>query len=59
MEAPRQPRLLAQVRERCRFKRYSIRTEAAYTHWIRRFILFHDKRHPRTMGAAAPGGFSR
>lgn len=51
MEAPRQPRLLDQVRERCRVKHYSLRTEQAYTHWIRRFILFHGKRHPRDMGA--------
>lgn len=46
-----QPRLLDVVRERIRLKRYSIRTEHAYTHWIRRFILFHGKRHPREMGA--------
>ena len=32
-------------------KHYSIRTEAQYVQWIRRFILFHDKRHPREMGA--------
>lgn len=51
MEAPRQPRLLDQVRERCRVKHYSLRTEQAYTHWIRRYILFHGKRHPRDMGA--------
>ena len=46
-----QPRLLDVVRERIRLKRYSIRTEHAYIHWIRRFILFHGKRHPREMGA--------
>ncbi len=46
-----QPRLLDVVRERIRLKRYSIRTENAYIHWIRRFILFHGKRHPREMGA--------
>ncbi len=57
MEATRQPRLLDQVCERCRVKRYSLRTEQAYTHWIRRFILFHDKRHPRTMGAAEAEAF--
>ncbi len=43
MEAPHQPRLLDQVRERCRVKHYSLRTEQAYIHWIRRFILFHGK----------------
>ena len=46
----RQPGLLAQVRDAIRTKHYSIRTEEAYVHWIRRFILFHDKRHPRDMG---------
>jgi len=45
------PRLLDQVRERIRFLHYSIRTEEAYLGWIRRFILFHGKRHPREMGA--------
>ncbi|MCF8067568.1 MAG: integron integrase, partial [Desulfobacterales bacterium] len=33
-----------------RLKHYSIRTEQAYTGWVKRFILFHDKRHPNTMG---------
>ena len=44
------PRLLDQVRERIRIKHYSLRTEDAYLHWIRRFIFFHGKRHPREMG---------
>ncbi|NOS88180.1 MAG: hypothetical protein HOP34_06495 [Methylococcaceae bacterium] len=35
-----------------RLKHYSIRTEQAYTDWIRRFTLYHDKKHPRDMGAA-------
>ena len=38
------PRLLDQVRERIRVKHYSLRTEDAYLHWIRRFIFFHGKR---------------
>jgi len=42
--------LLDQVRERVRLKHYSIRTEQAYVSWIKRFILFHQKRHPREMG---------
>jgi len=46
------PRLLDQVREAIRLRHYSIRTEQAYTDWIKRFILFHGKRHPREMGAA-------
>jgi integron integrase len=46
------PRLLEQVREALRMRHSSIRTEEAYVGWIRRFILFHDKRHPRAMGKA-------
>lgn len=52
MEAQRQPRLLDLVRERCRVKHCSLRTETTYVHWIRRFTLYHGKRHPREMGAA-------
>jgi len=46
------PRLLDQVRDRIRRLHYSYRTEKTYVHWIRRFILFHGKRHPRDMDAA-------
>ncbi len=52
MDQSAKPRLLDQVRERCRVKHYSIRTEHSYVDWIRRFILFHSKRHPSEMGAA-------
>lgn len=51
LEVPPAPRLLDQVRSRIRVLHYSIRTETAYVDWIRRFILFHQKRHPREMGA--------
>ena len=44
------PKLLDQVRDVIRLKHFSIRTEQAYVDWIRRFILFHDKRHPAEMG---------
>ncbi len=44
-------KLLDRVRDVIRTKHYSIRTEEAYVSWIKRFILFHDKRHPRKMGA--------
>src|SRR5437879_10064786 len=44
------PKLLEQVRTFMRARRYSLRTEEAYLDWIRRFILFHGKRHPRDMG---------
>jgi hypothetical protein len=44
-------KLVDLVRDALRVKHYSYRTEQAYVGWIRRFILFHDKRHPREMGA--------
>jgi integron integrase len=44
--------LLDQVRAAIRVRHYSPRTEKAYVHWIRRYILFNDKRHPRDMDAA-------
>src|SRR5205807_7667211 len=44
------PKLLERVRQQLRVKHYSIRTEHAYLDWIRRFILFHGKRHPNEMG---------
>lgn len=45
------PRLMDQVRDTLRVHHYSLRTEQTYLQWIRRFILFHGKRHPREMGA--------
>src|SRR6058998_1380231 len=51
------PRLLEQVRVAIRTKHYSLRTEEAYVQWIRRFILFHDKRHPQEMGAVEVSQF--
>lgn len=49
---PQPPRLLARIREAIRLRHYSLRTERAYVHWIRRYIVFHGKRHPAGMGAA-------
>ncbi|MCK4749661.1 MAG: integron integrase [Bacteroidales bacterium] len=46
----KKPKLLDQVRNRIRCKHYSIRTEQAYVDWIKRFIFFHEKRHPSEMG---------
>ena len=43
-------KLLDQVRTRIRLRHFSMRTEQAYIYWIKRFILFHNKRHPREMG---------
>ena len=50
-------KLLDQVSEVMRFKHYSIRTETSYRDWIKRFILFHGKGHPREMGAAEVSRF--
>ncbi len=44
------PRLLDQMKEVLRLKHYSIHTEHAYIQWAKQFILFHNKRHPNTMG---------
>ena len=46
-----EPKLLDQVRSKIRFKQYSIRTEEVYIGWIKRFILFHNKKHPSEMGS--------
>ena len=45
-------KLLDQVRDRLRVKHYSMKTETIYVHWIKRFILFHGKRHPADMGSS-------
>ena len=49
---PGKPKLLDQVRDVIRRKHYSFRTEQTYLGWIRRFILFHGKRHPSDMAEA-------
>jgi integron integrase len=50
MPQPRPRKLLDQVRDAIRVKHYSYSTEKTYVYWIHRFILFHNKRHPREMG---------
>jgi len=45
------PKLLDRVRHKIRLRHYSIRTEQAYVDWIKRFVLFHGKRHPESLGA--------
>ena len=40
------------VRDTLRVHHYSLRTESAYIQWIKRFIYFHNKRHPETLGEA-------
>jgi hypothetical protein len=51
------PRLLDQVKMAMRTRHMSPRTEEAYVSWIRRFIIFHGKRHPREMGEPEVTGF--
>lgn len=50
-------KLLDQVRDSIRKRHYSIRTEEAYINWIKRYILFHGKRHPAEMGAKEIAAF--
>ncbi len=52
------PRLMEQVRETLRVHHYSLRTEQSYLQWIKRYILFHGKRHPRVTGQAEVAAFS-
>jgi len=49
---PQPKKLLDQVRDKIRFKHYSLSTENTYLSWIKQFILYHGKRHPAEMGAA-------
>jgi hypothetical protein len=44
------PRLLDRVRQAIRLKHFSLKTEKSYLYYIKDFILFHNKRHPREMG---------
>jgi integron integrase len=53
----KQPRLLDRVREAIRVRHYSYRTEQQYVAWIRRYILFHGRRHPRELGGAEVESF--
>ncbi|HEY3303021.1 MAG TPA: integron integrase [Candidatus Binatia bacterium] len=50
LSATQKPKLLDQVRHAIRIRHYSPRTEETYVHWIKRFIFFHNKRHPVEMG---------
>src|SRR5438270_280500 len=51
------PRLLDRVRAAARVRHFSLRTEDAYAGWVRRFVLFHGKRHPQELGAAEVNAF--
>ncbi len=58
VEVPSKPlSLLERVRNELRIRRCSLRTEEAYIGWVRRYIRFHDRRHPREMGAAEMSEF--
>lgn len=56
-ESISEPHLLNRVRATLRVRHYSLRTEEYYIQWIRRFILFHHKRHPLEMGATEINAF--
>jgi len=45
----RKPKLLDQFSGVMRMKHYSLKTEKSYVHWVRRFIFFHNRRHPQEM----------
>ena len=57
LEGDHTPRLMDRVRHAIRARHYSRRTEEAYVYWIRRYILFHGKAHPSTMGATEISAF--
>src|SRR5213083_1182041 len=44
------PKLLTRLRSAVRARHYSARTEESYVGWVKRFVRFHDKRHPATLG---------
>jgi hypothetical protein len=50
MDAPQLPKLLDRVRQTARFRHLSCKTETSYLYYVRDFILFHQKRHPKDMG---------
>ncbi len=51
------PKFIEEVRRALRLRHYSIRTERTYVDWIRQFILFHGKRHPKDLGEAEVSAF--
>lgn len=55
--SPDGKKLLDQYRDALRVKRYSPRTEDAYTLWVKNYILYHNKRHPKEMGVPEIGQF--
>jgi len=57
VRSARRSPFLDSVREAARVRHYSYRTEQTYVQWVRRFILFHGKRHPRELGEAEVARF--
>jgi integron integrase len=57
LPAAQKPKLMDQVRQAIRTRHYSYRTEKAYVHWVKRFIFFHNKRHPMEMAEPEIGQF--
>ena len=55
--APQDKKLLDQYRDALRIKHYSPRTEDTYIAWVKNYLLFHDKRHPKEMGIPEIGQF--
>jgi integron integrase len=53
----RPPRLLDRIRAEARLRHYSLRTEEAYVQWVRRYVVFHGKRHPEALGEAEIAAF--
>jgi len=51
------PKLIPRLREALRIRRYSLKTEKAYIHWVRRYVHFHRMRHPQEMGASEVTAF--
>ena len=54
---PKPKKLLDQIRDAIRLKHHSYSTEKTYVHWAKRYILFHNERHPAEMGAAEVEAF--
>ncbi|RLD05485.1 MAG: integron integrase [Chloroflexota bacterium] len=54
---PRPKKLLEELSAQLRTRHYALSTEKTYTSWVRKYILFHDKRHPKTMGAKEINAF--
>lgn len=57
LHSSREPRLSDQVRDALRRRHYSYRTEQVYLYWIRHYIFFHKKRHPREMAEPEVAAF--